>query len=311
MRGTTRPPLAPTAGSWPAWCCSYCSGPLTRRGGGLFCEAEGRWFATDRGVHRLLAEERRREILPQIEFHRRVRRDEAGADAAAAPAGRAGSDSERRLWARLARGLSLVEPVLGSGRWDVLDVGSGRGWAGLRLLERGHRIAAVDLSLDPEDGLAAAENRLEDPEAFPRAEADMEELPLEAASFDLVLAVGSLHHAERAVRTLVELRRVTRRGGALLVLESPVFRRRFDGEAMVEARMRSERRRYRFSVPRESQPSYLVLGEAPELFRTAGWDLEIHGWPSLPWELAGDVLALLRTGRRRPRHPILLARREG
>ena len=60
----------------------------------------------------------------------------------------------------------------------------------------------------------------------------MEALPLEPRRFDLVIAPGSLHQASRLSRALVELRRVTRRGGVLLALDSPVFRRREDGEAV-------------------------------------------------------------------------------
>src|SRR5688572_15376806 len=62
--------------AWPGWCCSYCGAPLARDRGGLMCAAEGRWFATQEGIHRLLPEERRRALLPFVELYRRVRRDE-------------------------------------------------------------------------------------------------------------------------------------------------------------------------------------------------------------------------------------------
>src|SRR5438874_1984640 len=61
---------------WVGWCCSYCAAPLEPRGHGLFCAAEGRWFATLDGVHRLLPDDRRREIQPFLELYQRVRRDE-------------------------------------------------------------------------------------------------------------------------------------------------------------------------------------------------------------------------------------------
>ena len=67
----------PTEGApWVTWCCSYCGGLLRRRGEGLFCPAEDRSFATESGVHRLLSEERRREIRPFVELYQRVRREE-------------------------------------------------------------------------------------------------------------------------------------------------------------------------------------------------------------------------------------------
>src|SRR5207247_9687889 len=60
---------------WVGWCCSYCAAPLEVRAHGLFCRAEGRFFATLEGVHRLLPEERRREVQPLVELQQRVRRD--------------------------------------------------------------------------------------------------------------------------------------------------------------------------------------------------------------------------------------------
>src|SRR6266702_6705016 len=61
--------------AWVGWCCSYCSAPLEVRAHGLFCRAEGRFFATLEGVHRLLPEERRREVQPLVELQQRARRD--------------------------------------------------------------------------------------------------------------------------------------------------------------------------------------------------------------------------------------------
>jgi SAM-dependent methyltransferase len=139
----------------------------------------------------------------------------------------------------------------------------------------------------------------------------MDALPLEPQGFDLVVAGASLHHAQRLQRALVELRRVTRRGGLLLVLDSPTYKRRADGEAMVAERMRRHSQHYGLRVPRESQSGYLVLGELEEAFSAAGWRLEVHGWPSAPRELLRDVLELLRYRRRTARFPILLGRRDG
>jgi SAM-dependent methyltransferase len=139
----------------------------------------------------------------------------------------------------------------------------------------------------------------------------MDELPLAAASFDLVVASGALHYTHDLPRTLVELRRVTRRGGLLLVLDSPTYRRRPDGEAMVADRMAALERRYALPIPRESQSSYLVVGELRGAFGSAGWTLEVHGWPGRVRETLRDLLEIARHGRRTARFPILLARRDG
>ena len=86
----------------------------------------------------------------------------------------------------------------------------------------------------------------------------MEELPLAPSSFDLVLASGSLHYVHHLPRALVELRRVTRKGGLLLVLDSPIYRRRQDGEAMVADRMKALERRY--GLPDPAREPVLLSG---------------------------------------------------
>jgi SAM-dependent methyltransferase len=302
------------ASSWVGWCCSYCAAPLEAHGHGLFCRAEGRWFATQHGIHRLLPEARRRELLPAVEMYQRVRRDEGWRAEPGLPDVPPAHPHSRRWRARgaaLRQARALATARLGPGPWRVLEVGAGCCWAGLRLADEGHRVAAIDLNLDPDDGLRAAERVSPSAAMLLRAEAEMEALPVEPASFDLVLAADSLHYAPHLVRTLVELRRVTRREGMLVVLDSPVYRRREDGEAVVAERMRAEARRYGVPMDRDGQPGYLVAGELPGLFRSAGWSLEMHGGPGPAREWGRGLLDVLRHGRRAARSPILLARRDG
>ena len=297
---------------WVTWCCSYCGGPLLRRGQGLFCVAEDRSFATESGVHRLLAEDRRRQIRPFVELYQRVRREEgwrAQPGLPDVPEHHPHAGIWRQRADRFRRGMRRVEALLGGGRWRVLDVGAGCCWAAVRLMEDGHLVAAVDVNLDPDDGLLAASRLMVDPAKLPRAEADMEALPLPAGAFDLVLAAGSLHYASDLSATLVELRRVTRKGGVLLALDSPVFRRAADGEAMIEARMQEHRQRYAVALPRENQSSYLIRNGLEDVFRQAGWRLAVRGWPGLLREWARDTIERQRHGRRTARFPILLAER--
>jgi SAM-dependent methyltransferase len=300
--------------SWVGWCCSYCAAPLEPRGYGLFCAAEGRWFATQDGVHRLLPDERRRELLPALEMQQRIRRDEGWRAEPGLP-DVPDAHPHDRLWHARARRLRAARELalarLGGGPWGVLEVGAGCCWAGLRLAEEGHRVAAIDLNLDGEDGLRAAERVSPLAARLHRAEAEMEAVPAEPGAFDLVLAADALHHAPRLARTLVELRRVTRRDGLLVAFDSPVYARREDGEAVVAERMRAQARRYGVPLDRDGQPGYLVAGELPGLFRSAGWSLEVHGGAGRAWDRGRDVLDLLRHRRRRARLPILCARRDG
>jgi len=298
---------------WPGWCCSYCAAPLQADGHGVRCAREDRWFATSDGVHRLLTQERRRELQPALEAYQRVRRDEgwrAERSLPEVPADHPHAAVWRRRARHFARALALARERLGRGPWRVLDVGAGCCWASARLLASGHAVAAVDVNLDPDDGLHAAGRLLDDPGRLPRAEADMESLPLEPASADLVLAAGVLHHAANPTRVLVELRRVTRRGGLLVVQDSPVYRRAADGEAMLAERAERQATRYGFT-PAPFGKGFLRRAELETLFGEARWRLEVHGWPGRFREAAGDALARMRWGRPGARFPILVGRRDG
>jgi SAM-dependent methyltransferase len=303
----------PAPGAWPGWCCSYCAAPLRADGHGLVCPRENRWFATQDGVHRLLTQERRRELRPALEAYQRVRRDEGWQARRGLPEV-PDSDPHAPIWRRrarhFARALALAGERLGPGPWRVLDAGAGCCWASARLVAAGHAVAAVDVNLDARDGLRGADEVMDDPLRLPRAEADIESLPLEPASMDLVLAAGVLHHVPRPARTLVEMRRVTRRGGLLVVLDSPVYRRAVDGETMVAERTEARARRYGFR-PASFGPGYLVWSELAGMFEGAGWRLDVHGWPGRLREVARDAVERARWGRRTGRFPVLVGRRDG
>jgi len=294
-------------------CCPYCSAALVARGAGLFCPGEERFFAGTGGVYRLLDEERRAPLRPALEMEHRLRRDEGFAAEPGLPEVKA-SHPRASLWRGRARrfheGYARASELLGPGPWRVLEVGAGCAWAGAALAVRGHDVTALDASLDPHDGLPAALRLLPPGVHLERVEADMEALPLEPGLFDLVVAVDALHYAREVQRMLVELRRVTRRGGALLVLETPVYARREDGEADIVRRMRRLRRRYGMALPRELQPGYLVRDELPLLFSQAGYLLETARPRRLRAFLL-DLAAVLLGRAGLPARPLLFARRDG
>jgi hypothetical protein len=45
-------------------------------------------------------------------------------------------------------------------------------------------------------------------------------------------------------------------------------------------------------------------------FQSAGWSLELLGWPRRPAEWTSDVVQLARHGRRSPRFPVLVGSRD-
>jgi SAM-dependent methyltransferase len=116
----------------------------------------------------------------------------------------------------------------------ILDLGAGNGWLCYRAALLGHHPTAVDVRDDGVDGLGAAagyDPHL--PRPFPRVAASFDDLPMADGAYDLAVFNASLHYALDLAATLREAARVVRRGGRIVVLDSPFYRRARDGEAMV------------------------------------------------------------------------------
>jgi SAM-dependent methyltransferase len=298
--------------AWPAWCCSYCAAPLEPRPHGVFCPAEGRFFAAIGGIHRMLAEDRRRERQAAVEMDQQWRRT-LGLRAVPGLPDLPAADPRAVFWRQRAAvcrdALAIGSRALGRGSWDVLEIGAGCAWVSLQLVARGHRVMATDMNLDDETGLAAAETVSPLARRLVRAEAEPDALPVAPGTFDVALAAGALHRAPDVGRVLIELRRVVRRGGVLLVWDTPVVRERADGEALVTEERDRRTERCGLVPSREDEAGYLLRGELAGLFAGTGWTLDVYGWSGRFSELVGDMLDRFRYGRRRPRYPILLARR--
>lgn len=133
---------------------------------------------------------------------------------------------------------------------DILDLGAGNCWLSYRLSLRGHRAIAVDIFADAEDGLGAAPHYAA---SFATVESDFDHIPLSSGSADMAIFNASLHYSTGYVETLEETRRCLRPGGALVILDSPVYRKREHGERMVIEKHAEFQRRYGF--PSDTLPS--------------------------------------------------------
>jgi SAM-dependent methyltransferase len=111
----------------------------------------------------------------------------------------------------------------------VLDLGAGNGWMARRLAAS-FRVTALDV-----DGGDTGLGSLRDGRVG-RVLADLETLPLRAASFDAVIAAATLHYAVDLDGALAEVARVLRPGGLLIVADSPFYA---DVAAREEARERT------------------------------------------------------------------------
>lgn len=89
----------------------------------------------------------------------------------------------------------------------VLDVGAGSGRHSYEAHRLGARVVAVDIG----DAIHVARRNL--PPEVVTVQADAEELPFDDAAFDLVMAIGVLHHLPDPRRALNSLTRLIRPGG--------------------------------------------------------------------------------------------------
>lgn len=127
----------------------------------------------------------------------------------------------------------------------ILDLGAGNGWLCYRVSTLGHQGTALDVRCDTVDGLGAARPYAGHLQSmFGRVAASFEAIPLRPGLFDVALFNASLHYAEDLARALGEARRAVSKGGRIAILDSPFYRRRESGEAMVAEKTRTTREKF-------------------------------------------------------------------
>src|SRR5246500_4881661 len=142
--------------------------------------------------------------------------------------------------------------------FDVLDVGAGNGWLSYRLARRGHRPVAVDLLVNDTDGLGAARHYFHVAPPFLRFKAEMDCLPFMPAQFDVVIFNASLHYSVDYGRTLREALRCLRRGGHLIVADSPVYASEESGQKMLQEKRAAFNRQFGFGSDSIPSREYLT-----------------------------------------------------
>lgn len=194
---------------------------------------------------------------------------------------------EKRILAPLES--SVARPL------DILDLGAGNCWLSYRLSLRHHRISAVDIFLDSRDGLAAARHY---PAKFAAIGAEFDHLPFPSSSFDLVIFNSSVHYSTDYDVTLAEALRCLRLDGRLVILDSPIYRKRIHGERMAAERHAEFERRYGFRSDAIPSIEFLDQPRMKDLARTFGLRWTVYRpWYGWQWHLR-PVKAFLQ--RRRP-----------
>jgi SAM-dependent methyltransferase len=140
----------------------------------------------------------------------------------------------------------------------ILDLGAGNGWMSYRLAQMGLRAVAVDLLVNEQDGLGAAKHYQEHlPELFPRFQAESARLPFAEGQFDAIIFNASFHYVESYRTCLREALRCLKRGGMIIVADSPWYSRQSSGERMLAERQTSFLNR--FGTSSNSIPSLEFL----------------------------------------------------
>src|SRR6202023_3005320 len=121
--------------------------------------------------------------------------------------------AERAAWDRI---LYLILPTADA--LEALDIGCGTGFLSLELAFLGHRVTGIDFAPSM---IAQARKKAAERQATIRyEEADAEQLPFAAASFDIAVSrhlLWTLPHPERAMDEWI---RVLRPGGRLIMVDS-------------------------------------------------------------------------------------------
>ncbi|MBI4670122.1 MAG: class I SAM-dependent methyltransferase [Chloroflexi bacterium] len=155
-------------------------------------------------------------------------------------------DPQAAIWrvraASFKKLVALVEPGA-----RLLDVGAGNGWLSYQFARRGHAVAALDLNDDAREGLGAQNFY---PLPLDCYQADFDHLPFDAAQFDVVIFNASLHYSRNLTQTLNEAWRVLKPNDKLIVMDSPLYRQRASGKAMLREKANEFQSRYGLEMDR-------------------------------------------------------------
>ncbi|MEO5830183.1 MAG: class I SAM-dependent methyltransferase [Rhodanobacter sp.] len=198
----------------------------------------------------------------------------------------------------------LVRHLLEGGGRDhrgrILDLGAGNGWMSFRLALAGYQPSAVDLLTNDRDGLGAARYyRMRLPKLFPRFQAEIGRLPFADEQFDAAVFNASFHYAEDAEASLREAMRCVRKGGLVIISDTPWYAREDSGRQMIAERRETFLRRHGTAADAIASLGYLTDERLRRMEDALSIQWDVHRpWYGLRWAMR-PLIAKLR-GRREP-----------
>lgn len=287
------------------WACPNCHSPLKRdHDDALRCSADGEIFPRRDGIWRLLTASDQARLERFLDDYSEVRRQEGrGSEDPKHFQGlpfRDSSGRHRREWKIRSSSFCCLDlhvvSVLAKendSSLHIADLGAGNGWLSNQLALKGHRVAALDPNTDTSDGLGACRHYTSD---FEAAQADFDNLPFVDASLDLVIFNGSIHYSINYARTLCEALRTLKPGGALAILDSPVYKDPASGDKML--REMHEGFQEQYGITADAIPCRGFLTHA--LFAQLGEELKLEWQSQWPfYDLRWSVRPLIARLRRR------------
>jgi ubiquinone/menaquinone biosynthesis C-methylase UbiE len=190
----------------------------------------------------------------------------------------------------------------------VLDLGAGNGWLSNRLSAQNDRVIAVDLLVNPQDGLGAWKYY---EHSFTPVQAEFNHLPVMDRYADAVIFNASFHYSENYTDTLREALRVLSLRGLIVIMDSPVYRGSTSGEQMVREREAQYRDKYGFASDSLESENYLTYARLKELGQQLNiqWKL-ITPFYGLRW-MFRPLAATLRRRREPAKFHLIVGRRTG
>jgi SAM-dependent methyltransferase len=227
--------------AWDVLGCPYCCGALASAEGdgrALYCLACGEQFAITGNIPVLQRREDEDKLARFAEQYQEARLGEGWQqltpeEARKLPYGQPPGypplywEVRRQTFCTLLRLLARQGTSPADG--PAADLGAGFGWLSYRLAELGYRVFALETSRDESFGLGAAERYYAPEMPFVLIQGDLNHLPLQPGKCGLVIFNASLHYAADLEYALGRAAQALRKDGMLVVLDTPISRRRRPG----------------------------------------------------------------------------------